>query len=92
MPRALNRGRPRWNHDELPFAVFPSGRAAVPQTPPESSERETVTRAQLWQIAEAARTFFRRSTQGRRDTDHFISASGALEKALDALPSTVWTG
>lgn len=56
----------------------------------ETPEQASVTRADLWAVATAARTFFRRVSTGRMDTVHFAKAEEALEKALSDVPVGAW--
>lgn len=57
---------------------------------PETHARALVPRVDLWAVIDAARTFHRRTTQGRQDSEHFYAAKEELERALQGLPESVW--
>jgi hypothetical protein len=65
-----------------------------PKQPPapirESPERSKIPRAQLWAVVDAAPVYYRRATEGRRDTIFFDRAAEDLEKALGGLPDETW--
>ena len=59
---------------------------------PEGADRRKVSRERLWAIADAARAYYRRATDGRRDGVYFERAGEALEKALAEVPAAAGSG